>query len=263
MNKIVYFLWLLLYQYGAAQEVININGVDCGVHGSAKYNSRVYELNELKNRYQFPRPSDYDSTITLQRLTKASEYAFSSNKAAMVTGYVYNVKVGGVESCNCRTKDRDFMDTHIELTVSRDKTSPQYRVIAEVTPRLRAIMADKGVDWSTTTLKKALVGHTVKIGGWLLYDGEHSTEDFADDPGDSRGGNNWRATGWEIHPITYIKVLGNTTSFDGTVNSPEPTIPSNNTTVPETHTATGINYFIWGFVVAVLLILLFSYFKKK
>ena len=258
MNKIVCWLLLCLCQYSAAQEVLDITGVACGIHGSSKYGSRTYALNELKNRYYFPQPADYDTTITLQKMVQASEYAFSPSKAVVVTGYVYRVKTGGVESCNCRSKDPAYMDTHIELVVSRNQTGPAQRVIAEVTPRLRLMMADKGEDWSTATLRKALVGRRVKIAGWLLYDREHATEDFADDPGDSRGGQNWRASSWEIHPITYIQILsGGSRPDDRTIpnqqNPPAAPAPAPSET----------NYFIWGFAIAAVLILLYLLFKKK
>jgi hypothetical protein len=47
----------------------------------------------------------------------------------------------------------------------------------------------------------------VKIQGWLFYDFSHKTENYAEDPDDNIGRPNWRATGWEIHPITAIEVL--------------------------------------------------------
>ncbi len=65
-------------------------------------------------------------------------------------------------------------------------------------------MAIKGIDWSTETLKSTLIGHNVKIAGWLFYDEEHKSQSFATNP---TGEKNWRASCWEIHPMTYIKVL--------------------------------------------------------
>jgi hypothetical protein len=44
----------------------------------------------------------------------------------------------------------------------------------------------------------------VEITGWLLFDFEHVPEAENTNPG---GAKNWRATCWEIHPVTSIRVL--------------------------------------------------------
>jgi len=143
--------------------------------------------------------------ITLNQLISSdNEDQFSIDKAVILTGYVFNVKMGGVETCNCKTKDEFFRDTHIELTPDDEHTGPEYRIIVEVTPRIRAIMAAKNIDWSTETLKFELKGHKIKVAGWLFYDEEHKSQSSATNP---TGERNWRASCWEIHPITYIKVL--------------------------------------------------------
>lgn len=202
------FTALLLTLACAAQQVVQMDVGPCGIHGKATKSSPVYALNALKNRYKVPADSDYDSTITLDRLLNSADpNAFSTDSAVMIQGYVYNVKVGGIESCNCKTKSVVFRDTHIELTPSADDTDAAHKVIVEVSPRLRAMMKRKGENWSTAALKKALIGHTVKVGGWLLYDAEHETEAFANDPQDQVGRKNWRGTCWEVHPITSLTVL--------------------------------------------------------
>jgi len=189
----------------SGQQVISIDGVDCDIHGSAHYGRPEYRLNEYKNRYHFPTKSDYANGITLNELiSSGNEEQFPIDKAVILTGYVFNVKMGGVETCNCKTTDQAYRDTHIELTPDEQHTGPEYRIIVEVTPRIRAIMAVKGIDWSTEILKSTLIGHTVKISGWLFYDAEHKSQAFATNP---TGERNWRASCWEIHPITYIKVI--------------------------------------------------------
>ncbi len=187
------------------QQSIPIDGVDCDIHGDANPNRPEYKLNEYKNRYSFPAKSDYDNSITLEKLiSSGNEDQYPIDKAVIVTGYVFNVKMGGVETCNCKTKDEAYRDTHIELTPDDQHTGPEYRLIVEVTPRVRALMAVKGIDWSTEELKGRLIGHRVKISGWLFYDSEHKGQSFATNPTNER---DWRASCWEIHPITYIKVL--------------------------------------------------------
>ena len=208
VKKIFSFITCLLIlapQFTLGQDVISIDGIDCDIHGSAHQERPEYRLNEYKNRYNFPTKSDYVTGITLNDLiSSGNDEQFPIDKAVILTGYVFNVKMGGVETCNCKTTDPAYRDTHIELTPDDQHTGPEYRVIVEVTPRIRAILAAKGIDWSTETLKETLIGHKVKISGWLFYDAEHKGQAFATNPSNEK---DWRATCWEIHPITYIKVI--------------------------------------------------------
>ena len=150
-----------------AQGEIMIDGKPCPINGSARSGSRAYYLNEHKNRYQFPALADFDTTVTLDRLLHSGDpNDFSEEKAAIVTAYVYDVKVGGVETCNCKTQNPAFRDTHIELVLQPELNGPEQRVIAEITPRMRAIMAAKE-DWSTMAIRKKYKGHRVQVAGWL------------------------------------------------------------------------------------------------
>ena len=90
----------------------------------------------------------------------------------------------------------------IELPVN-DGSKTQ-RVIVEVTPRWRAIMTEQGADWSTRALRDRLLGRWIKVTGWMLFDAEHQNESENTAPGRER---NWRATAWEVHPITSIEVV--------------------------------------------------------
>jgi|GEM_PF-563599 len=184
--------------------------IDCGPEGSAKNgknkNSRLAWLgNPEKNRFDIPDPSKV-KTIKIEELIakNADKKKFKPGDAVEVTAYVYDVKPGGVESCNCGTKAANFKDTHIELTPDDQRTSAEYRMVVEVTPRLRMIMDDQGTDWSTANLKKEILGHTVTIQGWLFYDEIHEPQSFSTNPD---GSANWRASCWEIHPITSIEVV--------------------------------------------------------
>ncbi len=178
---------------------------DCDVHGSARVERPEYRLNVYKNRYKFPRKSDFVAGISLRQLLESSsEHDFPIDKAIILTGYVYDVKMGGVETCNCKATDQDHRDTHIELTPDANHTTPEYRLIVEVTPRVRTLLAMKGEDWSTSELKERLIGRRVKVAGWLFYDEEHESQSVANRP---NGARNWRASCWEVHPVTYIKTL--------------------------------------------------------
>jgi hypothetical protein len=48
-------------------------------------------------------------------------------------------------------------------------------MIAELSPRWPATMAERGVDWSTRTLRDRLLDRWVKVTGWMLFDVEHES----------------------------------------------------------------------------------------
>jgi len=64
-------------------------------------------------------------------------------------------------------------------------------------------MATQGIDWSTRALRDKFLGRWVKVRGWMLFDVEHVDHKENTAPGRAR---NWRATAWEIHPVTSIEV---------------------------------------------------------
>ena len=126
---------------------------------------------------------------------------WSEHSAGRVEGFVVSVRDGSVESANCYS----FLqrDTHIELALRQD-APPQERVELEVTPRLRAWAKRQGWEWSTEALKSELEGHWCQFAGWLLFDINHEEQAENTKPGAAK---NWRATAWEIHPVTSIKVI--------------------------------------------------------
>jgi hypothetical protein len=191
------------------REVINIPGEGpCGLEGSAQ-SAKHKELNRLKNRFNLPEPSDFDTRINFSAMLAPGDDTsrWNPRRAATLTGFVVAVQVGGVETCNCKTEREEFRDTHIALAASEDATAPTKLVHVEVTPRLRERMAGKGINWSTDTLGQTLRGKWVTVKGWLLFDFIHARESENTDTGDVKKPKNWRATAWEIHPITSIEIL--------------------------------------------------------
>lgn len=182
------------------QEIFN----GCGPEGTAKQ-AKIKTLNRLKNRYAIPETSAINRAITLQELLTPGDdiKRWKDSDAAEITGYVYDIKPGGVESCNCGAKDLLLRDTHIELTTDPMSGAAAQRFVAEMTPRMRAIAAKAGNDWSTKGLRKAFLGRWVKVRGWMLLDVEHTDEAENTRPGRAR---NWRGTAWEIHPVTSIEI---------------------------------------------------------
>ena len=184
-----------------AQETYN----GCGIEGDA-VNAAVRALDRLKNRYTAPQPADVDTQVTLAALLGPGDDRgrWDEQRGAVIVGYVHDVKPGGIETVNCRARDPRFRDTHIELVADPMDADGSRRVIVEVTPRWRALMAARGVDWSTRTLRRQYLGRWVRVTGWLLFDAEHANASENSAPGRER---NWRATAWEVHPITSIEVV--------------------------------------------------------
>jgi hypothetical protein len=176
----------------------------CGLTGSARL-PLVQQLNYMKNRSSSPKAKDIKSAITLEAMLAAGKDTsrWSDNSAAEIEGTVFDVKPGGIESTNCRAADLADRDTHIEIVRSLDDSGPTRRMIVEVTPRLRAMATTRELDWSTQALQ-ALKGHRVKIKGWMLFDFEHVDESENTAP---KRRDNWRATAWEIHPVTDMTIL--------------------------------------------------------
>jgi hypothetical protein len=158
---------------------------------------------ELKNRTAIPAVGDYDKGVTLEALLRPGDDTrrWSSSRAAIIEGYVVAVSAAGIEAANRFLPNK--RDVHIELALHRD-APPRQRVILEVTPAMRDWAKRRGLDWSSDTLRRDLLGRRSRFAGWLLFDLEHADESENTNPGDP---GNWRATAWEIHPITSIAVI--------------------------------------------------------
>ena len=187
-----------------SQDILDTDGVPCPMAGSAK-RKNDQGLNLLKNRYTAPIKADFDPNFNWIELAKFEDDSrkFEVKKAAILRGYVLRVNMSGKETCNCNSENPDFRDTHIILTPSKEQKGVLDQIVIEVTPRLRFLMQQKGVDWSQVALKK-LVGKTIEVQGWLLYDFKHG--DQAAKVMQKKKGVT-RSTSWEIHPVTNISVL--------------------------------------------------------
>jgi hypothetical protein len=167
------------------------------------FSKRMHSINKLKNRTLIPQGPDFDNRVTLNALLQPGDDAarWSEAMAARVDGYVVAVQDGSIESANCYSLFH--RDTHIEVALSED-ASPRERVELEVTPRIREWAKRQGWDWTTAALRSELVGHWCQFEGWLLFDTGHDEESENTRPG---GEKNWRATAWELHPVTSVKVI--------------------------------------------------------
>ena len=144
-----------------------------------------------------------------------------------VVGYLYGAKPEGSETSNCgvpdNTADHENVDFHIYIgfdpavaaTLRKSRngslTSAERAqigahalhstaVIVEMTPHYRENFHS---DWTIDKLN-AVLGDQVRIIGQLMVDNEHyrSGQDCAVDPSKTAC---WRATVWEIHPVTDFR----------------------------------------------------------
>lgn len=177
----------------------------CPPEGSAK-SERIRALNTYKNRIRFPSEDDFDTSISVARLLEPGNdvQRWSNSKAARVCAYVIEVKPGGKETCNCGAKDLDERDTHIDLVLDPMRAEKSKRFVVEVTPPVRSIMKNQGINWSTRALRDQFLGRWVEVEGWMFLDEEHINMSENTRP---LRENNWRATAWEIHPVTAIRVI--------------------------------------------------------
>jgi hypothetical protein len=182
-------LWLLLAQ-------------QCSSAGIA-LTSNARNLHRLKNRTAFPQATDFDTRVTLDALLQPGDdrNRWSTDHAARIQGYVIDVEHARPEATNCFSPCR--RDIHI-LIANRKEAGKNEQVVLEVTPKLNDWARGQGIDWSEKTLQAMLVGHWCEFEGWLYFDVGHAEESENTAPNNPE---NWRATAWEIHPITKITVI--------------------------------------------------------
>jgi hypothetical protein len=196
MRRIVRWARVLVF----ASAVLSAGCAACPVNVLLPPGKRA--LNALKNRSTVPAATDFDPRVTLDALLAPGDdrRRWLPTRAGAIEGYVVRVVDAEPESANCFSGSR--LDAHIEIA-RRPDAPPNERVIVEVTPPMRAWAASHGLDWSTAALQAQLTGRHARIEGWLLFDAEHDGEAENTRPG-HRG--NWRATAWEVHPVTAIVV---------------------------------------------------------
>ena len=170
--------------------------------------SRARYLHRLKNRTALPQAADFDARVTLDELLRPSDdmNRWSSDRAARIQALVIDVAYARPEATNCFSPCR--RDIHIVVAKRKDAPKNE-QIVLEVTPNLRDWAKQQGMDWSEETLQSQLVGHWCEFEGWLYFDVGHAGES---ENTAARNPENWRATAWELHPLTKITVLSQTSA---------------------------------------------------
>jgi hypothetical protein len=164
---------------------------------------KAQQENVLKNRDS--------SAKNVKKLTvsdirdPANDKSFFPDMAVEVTGYVASVVKGGYrETANCgRT---DLTDVMINIVASPEEAGNKRKyVVFEISPRWESKLGlnDSNYQQMLGTVKQQIEGKWVTFRGWMFYDFVHIAESESTNPGNA---SNWRATLWEIHPVTYYKV---------------------------------------------------------
>jgi hypothetical protein len=145
-----------------------------------------------------------------------------------IVGYLYYAQEGGVETCNCKLTSITDIDFHLGIgfdpvlagdiargmftvTTSPHGTDKAKRtsIIAEMTPHYRAAFHHS---WTLPAVQ-ALAGKQVMLVGQLLLDTDHNALAQNCAFPAARKASCWRASAWEIHPITRFFVC-HTTNCD-------------------------------------------------
>ncbi|HWY35725.1 MAG TPA: hypothetical protein VNX68_13855 [Nitrosopumilaceae archaeon] len=167
----------------------------CPVKGDNK-NAKFETLDSLKNR---TKASTKIVSISLDDIMKPGDDTkrFSEDEYVSIIAYVYDVKYGGAETCNCHSKDKDQLDIHIEIVANLSDASGNKRMIVEINRFTR--VNDKTLTYEYV---HSLKGKKVEIQGLFFFDEEHKQNAINTSP---NGTNVWRATCWEVHPCLVIK----------------------------------------------------------
>jgi hypothetical protein len=153
------------------------------------------EMDLLKNRKTSSKK--INKGITLEKILKKGDdrKRFKNSDYVEITGYVYDVKWGGAETCNCHSKNKEDLDIHIKIVKEMSSASNRKSMVAEITRYSRG-------NYTYSEIKE-MKGKKVKLKGWMFFDDEHDQNSVNTNPD---GSFIWRATSWEIHPCQLIEL---------------------------------------------------------
>lgn len=189
----------LVSAFSAAFLVLCTHCPEAGIALSQK--SR--DFHRLKNRMALPQPTEFDDRFTLEQVLEHGDDTkrWSTSRAGSLEGYVVAIDTAGVELANCYVPCN--RDIHLNVALRLDAPARE-QVVVEITPGMRRWASRQGLDWSEENLKRELLGRWAHFEGWLLFDWTHAHESENTAPGVP---TNWRATAWEIHPVTSFKAI--------------------------------------------------------
>jgi hypothetical protein len=209
-GRLAFSMWLLLVLVlsseggGATQPCAQGTPYrNCRACGTAS-DARGQTLDVQKNRDQ---AATSPKTITVAEIRDPQNNTghFTPDMQVEVTAYVASVEVGGWrEACNCKRKD--LRDIHINVVADPQEVGhPTKYVVVEFTPRWQQQFGldDSNYQKMLDGVKGKIAGKWVTFRGWMLFDYFHA--DASESTSPHKPGN-WRATPWEVHPVTSYEV---------------------------------------------------------
>jgi hypothetical protein len=191
----------------------------CAAEGKGTPGHTDPETNSWKNRDDEPASYHdvaWDAIMALEVPRDSTKYRAnwsSTDKATLakyegipvrVVAYLSGAKKESGESANCGDTAAGHVDWHLYMTKApkRPKTDA---IVIESTPRVR--FNPKHASWTYSGFA-ALAKSTdsVRVSGWLMFDPAHWDQMYRYDPHNATKTNKYRATLWEIHPITDLEV---------------------------------------------------------
>lgn len=188
----------------------------CKACGSAK-SKKGQTLNVQKNN---GRKATTPHRVTVEEIRDPANNVgrFGPKQQVWVTGFVASLDKGGnKESCNCGRED--LRDIHINIVASPSERNNKTKyVVVEITPRWQARfnLDDSDYDAMLEKVRGEIEGKWVRFEGWMLSDSFHvseskstakSTTPTCKDDGNDPRPCVWRATPWEVHPVTSYRVV--------------------------------------------------------
>ncbi len=132
-------------------------------------------------------------------------------------GYFYYLQEGTAETSNCKLTGEENTDFHVgigfdealalkvrskkALTAGEKRDLKRTSVIVEMTPHVRFA---NGTEWNKEGLRKVL-GRKVRVAGQLMFDNEHNIASQNCAMVGADQSKCWRATAWEMHPVTLFQ----------------------------------------------------------
>ncbi len=157
----------------------------CPVRGDSK-NVKIQAADRLKNRQYFTKA--FAKPLDLETLMQDGA---KDTGAVYVDAYITSAKISGPESCECHIKEKSFLDYHIYISYAGNDKLGKHNQIVEVSRYSRSLNPDLTFDYV-----KTLIGHKVRIYGYVFNDEEHKSAI-----------GSWRAGIQEIHPVFFIDKL--------------------------------------------------------
>ena len=195
-----------------ASSTISMTNGSCGAGGTSGSDAAT---NRRKNRNDeptsshavrfaalrdLPYPPHLSNTRANWTTAQAADVARVEGAALTVTGFFAVIKPqrGNSESTNCGNTQEADTDWHVAMVEHETDGEPE-AVVVEPTPRFKR----RHPRWTTSVLAPWTgpnLGSTdsVRVTGWLFYDPSHANHI-----------GTFRATMWELHPVTRIEVFRN------------------------------------------------------